>query len=435
MEFKEPKPSSNEIPPSYQEAFAKLGQELIFTKPVGEKINRNTAAAISRKIQDEMVDMEDDNQIKMRSYVTNQIVNLSLINTETGEIKKTETDEQESKYVSVFDQYQEKKMGDEEFLKTFTDFYVDRPVYDASHQYDGWGFTPKLIKELDEDWKDAGLHKIKRNCFGNVIGLGAYYRKRGLRFDMGITADHPYAVVYLDSGTYLADIGGVRKIQGEIEDHGTYKMYRPTAENGIVSHMILIHNFDDGVLYEILENMEVLRRMSLGKDVVNLPNTREDGLKIAEAHKETLQQINWKDLQSKLFPGIASSFADNKEAWGKEIEDIAKERPMHYAQKVFFDALKKAQWKTTFAGTSFPEGQQALLKEFETYQDKIVAYVRDDVPFDDSVSENTKNFFVRLKEEIAKEKDPHIIELVNEIIAKRIIDKQNKSDTNTENNS
>ncbi len=421
------KSSLIEIPLKYQEAFSELSKKLIFTEPIDIKLSKENIGLISRKIQNEFIHLEDSNQKLMRNHLYSLIKNIKIINTNDNSVETPMSSEEYSiapDYETVYNQILNRTKTEEEFLEQFTDFYVKPPVYDASHQYDGWGFTPKLAKKPDEDFKDAGTHKVTRNCLGTIIGLGAYFNKKGFKFDMGITPDHPYAVVYLSSGTYFADISGVQKITGNLEDHGTYKIYRPTGEDDIVQRMVVIHNFDNGVLYETLENMEVLRRMSLGDSIQNLPNTKEEGLIIAEENKEILQKINWKDLQARLFPEISKSFLENKEEWAKEVDYIARERPKQYAQNVFFKAAIFAQRETTFKGEPFKESQLVLLKEFKKFQTEIIEFIRFGVPFGPKVSENTKNYFTSIKDEILKEKSPETRELVNQIIEKKIIDKR-----------
>lgn len=413
------------IPLAYEEAFEELGQKLIFNKPFDLRVSRENIGLISRKIQDEFIDLEDENQRLMRNHLHRLISHIKIVDKD-GELAldNSDSDEEfvEPDYESVFNQIINTVKTDEEFLERITHHYVGTPVYDDSHKYYGWGFTPKLAKRPSEDFKESGIHEISRNCLGTVIGLGAYLNKKGFTFDMGITPDHPFAVVYLNNEIYFADIGGLKKINGKLEDHGSYKIYRPVDEDKILQHIIIIQNFDDSVLYEVLENMEVLRRMSLGDNVANLPNTKDEGLKIAEENKDTLQKINWKDLQARLFPEIVKSFIENKEEWSKEVDYIVQQRPQQYAQNIFFTAAMEAQRKTSFADKSFQEGQIALLDEFKKYNTDIVDFMRKGIPFKEAVPEDTKNFFLTLKNEIIKEKNQETIELVNQLIEKRIID-------------
>jgi len=391
--------TKNEMPKNYQEAFQDLANKLIFTESTDIEINKENIKAISEKIQQEYIHLYEDLQIER----TQDIYNFFGIEKEKRNFLLVREDKM--------------KMSERDFIEYVTAMLTAHRVVDCDVDYYNWGFTPKLAQMAE------GL-KIGKNCFGTTTFVGSLCKKRGINIDMGITPDHPYVIAYLPDGIYALDgQSKEQKLSGKFEDHGSYKIYRTTEEDDILAKMIMVQNFDNAVLYEILENMEVLRQVSLDKKGVVLPGSYESGAKIASDNKEIVQKINWKDLQSKLFPEISKSFLDHKEEWSQEVSRMASKRKKFYAENIFIDIAQDAQQETSFREQEFGEGQKALGTLFKQYKNEIVQFLKNNVNFNDSVPEDVKNYFTYLKTEVGKQKESEIATEVYDLIENKLFDK------------
>ena len=401
----------NEIPKNYQEAFKALASELIFTEKFDLDITPENLIMISRKIQEDFIKLDEDLQNQRRDEL-HELINWKAM----AVLIKEGAPEGPAKEDFQMVEKEHMEMPEDAFLERKTAYFGAMQTIDQFVNYYGWGFTPALAK-------DAGKLSIGRNCFGYTISLGALCRRRGIKIDMGISTDHPYVIAYLKEGPWLAD-GQTepRKILGKFEDHGNYKIYRPAKEDKIDAEMIMVEDFDKGVIYEVLENMEALRQISIGGEAVLQPNSLEVGKEIAEKHKETLRKIDWKDLQAKLLPDVKKSFDDNKKEWLHEVERIADLRERHHAENIFHSLLKFAQQATSFAGKDFQEGQKAILLEAQNYKTEIADLIFRNKSLPENVPADTKNFFNSLAESI-KGAPPEIAKIFYSILDRKFVDK------------
>src|SRR6185436_21137977 len=103
----------------------------------------------------------------------------------------------------------------EAFLTT-TQLFLFGKIFDDSDPYNAWGFTPRFAELQDESGKTFP-EKEGSNCLGAVLTLGAIYHKMGIPCEMGITADHPFAIVEVEGKTYLSSLYGVEEAKGTFE--------------------------------------------------------------------------------------------------------------------------------------------------------------------------------------------------------------------------
>jgi hypothetical protein len=194
---------------------------------------------------------------------------------------------------------------------------------------------------------------------------------------------------------------------------------------------MLIHDFDNCVLYEILENMEMLRLISLGIDKTRLPETFDEGFAIANDFADILQKIDWKSLASKLFPDITRSIVENNDDWQKELEQMIPIRKQHHAENVFFLATKEAQKETEYKHFEYRKGQNAFYEELRRwrFEDDVVDYFRKDKAFTHPWMTSTiQAYFKVVKSALEKEKSD-IREICIGLIEKKLIQKPNKQKT------
>ena len=401
--------TKNEIPKNHQEAFKNLANKLIFTEPVDINITKENVKEISQKIQEEYIKLDINLLDKRKQQINSFLGTLKL------DLDEEEYDNND--YPLIEDK---NKISDKEFLEDFLNLFRAKRGVDDSIGYYPWGFTPKLSQNIED-------FEIGKNCFGITTFMGSVCKKRGIDVELGITPDHPYVIANLPDGTYALDgQTKTKKLEGVLEDHGNYKIYRTTEEDNILTKMIMIQNFDNAVVYEILENMEVLRQVSLGKTGITLPGSYESGIKIASDNKEVLQKINWKDLQNELFPEIIKSFSDCKEEWSQEVSRVASRRKEFHAENIFVKIAYKAQGETSFKEQDFREGQKALGVLFKTHKNEIIQFLKENVNFNDSVPEDVKKYFSYLKTEVEKQKESGVIADIYNIIEDKLVDKTPK---------
>lgn len=399
MKFKwfESKSNSNELPKNYQEAFADVLNKLVFTEPANIPITRENVKTISQKIQDEYIYIHEELQMERRNM-------FKFLHDETKEPRYKLLGEKEM------------DMSEEDFLENFIETIRAINVVDDGHNYYSWGFTPKLAEGIDKG-------SISKNCFGMTTFIGALCQKRGLKVDMGITPDHPYVFVHTKNGIYIAD--GQTKTQktiGFFEEHGDYKIYRPTKEDDVLTNMIMVENFDDAVVYAILENIEVLRQVSLGNKDITLPGSYEKGMEIANENKELLQKVNWKDMQKKLFPEIDKSFLDNIGEWSTEVKKVSEHRKESFIQHLFMGLSHKALGETSFKGKSEEELIE-MGNMFLKYGNEIMQFLKNGISFDGTVPDDVQKYFSSIKAGAEEQTEPGATENLYKIIEEMLVDK------------
>ncbi len=429
MEFFKRKESATEIPKNYQEAFKDLGNKLIFNEPFDEAISKENVVQISQKIQKEFLSLDERHQKAIGKNINFEIItpmteeDAEKFGGVFGEILKNAV----KKQVDISFDYEKmyEKMMQQHLALSEKNFLIEKTSHIGIYStfYEGWGFTPKLANYLDWDDKDPGF-KVARNCFGNAQTLGAYCKLKGIKIDMGIAADHPLIIAYLEDGVYRADAGRLKKLEGTLVEESSYKIYRPVPEDKLHDKMIMIHDFDKALVYELLENMEVLRQLSLGEKSLTLPKQYDGGMSIASKNKDILQKINWKDLQFRLFPEIAASFSVHNKEWSEEVEHMRTLRKEWYIDEIFEKATYIGKNATHFKEMGFQKAQELMIEESRTHREDIVKFLKEDMQFKENVSENIKNFFTAFKEEIKKENEPDVIDEAYKIIENVLFDKK-----------
>ncbi len=241
---------------------------------------------------------------------------------------------------------------------------------------------------------------------------------------MGITPDHPYVIAYLDDGTYIADgQNDLKKLSGDFEEHGNYKIYRPTKEDKLLTKMIMVEDFDQAVVYETLENMEILRRISFGEKGITLPGSYEEGIKIADENKELLQKIDWRDMQKKLFPEIHKSFIENKKDWEEEIKRISDKRKQYYAENIFFEISGPAK-EFVLLREDLKDKWEGIEIVFKKHKKEIIEFLNKNIPFKETTPDEVKLYFYFIKSQVEKKEDNEIISKdVYKVIENLLFDK------------
>ncbi len=377
----------------YQNAFRDLANALIFIEPIDWNISHENIRMISDKIQKEFMWLDTHHQKKLNTTIEDLFSNLNLVNDKND----SKIEKQEKKDHMLLSEHYI-KMEEREFLKEFRILFSCCRVAPSDIGYYGWGFTPKLSmfnKKVT----------FSCNCFGTAVSLGSYFRKKGLRIAFGITVDHPYVVVYIDNDIYITDSSKEIRLHGTMDSYSNYEVYYPAEDENMLHQMMMIFDFDHAILYEILENMEVLRQLSLGEKKTHLPNTYDLAMELIAPYKKIIEKINWKDLQVRLFPDMVQAFEKQNEKWSQEILRVADLRRKQYIKKCFDRAVLVAFKKANvFMHESTEIGVHLLFVDSDWYRTEISKFLREGTPFPDEVWEHIRVFFTTLKEELEKEK-------------------------------
>ncbi len=398
-----------------QRAFQELAQALIFERPSPIALSRKTVPELSRRIQDESFAQDEEHegakQRHMHELIERALKDIKAIVPGLDEVESP-TPEPKPRYVEELLGPQKEDETPTEAFKRVTQMYLAVRKLDDSSGYGAWGFTPKI----------AGMHTREsvfeigndgKNCFGAVQSLGALYARMGLKFDMGLTADHPFAVVEVEGKTYLASLFGVHEAKGEFEERDGYREYRPSPEDEIPYKLMTVWNFDEALVYELLENFEALRQMSLGTKVHNLPGTYESGMKIASEHTGVLQAISWSRLQEKVTPRLAAYFREHKDMWKNEIETRHFDREAIY---LTVRALRSACTETSLKDETPESFNKKFLALAKPHRDAIVGYMSSDAQFGAGVPDDVASFFRELRAQVEHVENPALREAVRKYV-------------------
>ena len=394
--------------PREHEAFKELARQLIFNEPSFMILSPDTIPMIAHKLCSEMIALESRSQLKLLKEMDSFIITGPDDFREEFSLKREYDEKTLNHYLSLLDKKDDggNNVSDYIFLHLFTDQYISRDILDQVHIYDKWGFTPKLseIPKVGEEYPELAKYAIRKNCVGTTIGLGAYFKRKGLHVELGITSDHPYVIAHLSNGTYCVSNSGVRKISGEFEHKDGYKIYRPTEDDNIGSKIILVHDFDHGIVHEVLENMEVLRLISYGIDATNLPETFASGVELSNRYKAVLRLANWKKIQGKLFPDITRSFDENRIEWEAECLRIKKLREENHPKNVLHMAAEAGLQRTSFFGKDFRESQKTIVKLSVPYRKHIYDFLENNIQFPDTTPKDIVSFYTAARDVIVKER-------------------------------
>ena len=401
-------------------ALKELADALIFNEPLECEFIAENIPLIAQKLKQEMIELDTASQRTMQLSTEDLFNKIPGLRSDRTQEVLDKTDLQLNVFLKEIQEMS--GISDKSFVIGFTGSYATPCVFREHLKYNKWGFTPKLANFVHSDddyfFKDVA---VRKNCLGTTLGLGSYLAKRGIRFDLAITADHPYVVAYLEKETYFVGFG-LHKLHNTIVQHDGYKTYRPHPKDKLPHSFVIIHDFDRCALYEILENMAMLALVAKGVDATRLPNTFKHAAEITNIHAETLLKADWKALATKLFPEITRSLVENAEDWHHEFEQILSTRKRQYVEHVYFMAAEKAYKETMFAHSSFKMAHAMLMHEFVMHPSEIVAHVRHGTPFPDAWwrSDNIVRYFKVINEHLDKE-SPEIRELCAGMLEKKFI--------------
>lgn len=382
-----------------QQAFKTLADTLIFETPTDLALSKKNISALSRLVQESFRKQDELHEQAKHEFFQD------LITRALSDARKViGQDPPEAPQNNENGGVEEEKKIDE---RSFTEKVLGAAqMYTVSHGsqywqtqgYGAWGFTPKIAGIRTKDF-DRPYERDGKNCFGVVQGLGALFNKMGLECEMGITVDHPFAIVQVEGKTYLASLYGVHEAKGTFEMREGYKMYKPSPEDNIPYTLMTVWNFDEALVYELLENFEVLRQMSLGNKIENLPGTEESGMKIAEQYKNVLQAASWRDMQKKLVPRLAEYFRDEQSAWAIEQE---RRRLLLEVNRLSLHVMTSAQSAMSMRNETLDLLKEKFLPQAKFHSKAIAEFISSGVEFDASVvPEDVVLFFKKAKEELS----------------------------------
>jgi hypothetical protein len=380
-------------------AFRVLLNELILIDPLKAEFPRKTIAEISAIIQQQFIYQFESIQDTLAEKLSKEI---SLIVTDgAGNTLTKVTIHRKSGKPSP--DLHMSQLSDSDFFKSHL-IYMQA----SSMGHLPWGFTPKLAIHPDLDF-------LSTNCFGRATVLGSFCRARGMKVELAIGPDHPHIILYFEDTPYTIDeTGSVIGLTGSFEAYDGYTIYRPLAAEKIMPGMLIVSSFDEAIVYEILENMETLRRVSLGIHTDFLPETYQETLTLATAHADVLQLTNWKEVQAYLFPGLTSAVTAHLKEWEQEIDHMAKKRLEKYHDMLLGNVMKKA-FLTAFPSAVYSdEAHEQFLNRSSVYRDEIISFLRNEISFPSAVSAESRTYFTVYKSEILKiaEEKPELTQLI-----------------------
>ncbi len=368
----------------YLTAFRVLLNELVFINPLQERFPRKTIREISMIIQQQFIILFEGTQNEAKNVLRE--ISLLAGGIEALDSIKVSAPTTYENY--SFQQEIDSHSSDEEFLKTCLAFQV------LNFRYSAWGFTPKL-----SDYEDTAC--LLLNCFGRSLLFGAFCRARGMNVDLGIGADHPHAIVHINNQAYTIDESSeLIVLKGNFEDCNGYKTYRRHSSENIIANLLIVYSFDEAIVYEILENMETLRRTSLGTHTHFLPETEIESETFAATHATTLQLANWKEFQTYLFPTLSAAMNNHNKEWEKQRYNVAQKRSDQYYHGIIEKIVNSAFQKTAFTTKHFTTVHWALIDESCTYYEEIIAWIRYGTSMPKTVPKPIRKYFITYKDNL-----------------------------------
>jgi hypothetical protein len=306
--------------------------ELVFIEPSNLPFTRENIKSISEKIQKEFIKVFND---KYNSYFSNMFP--KFFTHTDKDFSLDNIDKSPSIYLFGAINY----LGLSKFEKD-------------TKPYDEIGFTPKLSKM-------SANHIGGLNCFGYLVLIGSMCKVRGIPVEICIRPDHPLLLVTLEGQKYIVDPlagttpldkvkGKLKKVEGKLEKmkgklnirNGKkifFQDYSKACKKW--SQMMYIHDFDEGIIYEILENLEVYRQVALGKENIFLPNMERECRKLIESHKDFFLMNNWRMVQENIFPDIHETFLHFEKEWRREQKIIRRWRNSDFTNELLYQVLEK----------------------------------------------------------------------------------------------
>lgn len=376
-----------------QIAFLKVANRLIFTKPFRKLISPENVLEISEMIQENFRDFEK--QLKQKAEAMLQRAEIAASVSITEKVLREEFEERidsiSTDHIMMGEpiQIDPEAWEQREVLNlSATEFISEWGV--AISEYSGIGFTPKLaVYESDH---------MSLNCLGRAIEKGKILKERGFAPYMLVGVDHPEPVLLKDGKIFLNPDTEIHSV-GQIEKKDGYMIVRRTQlrKDDFETKLNFIFPFDQAVLYEILDNLEIYRRVSLGEHVYLLPGTHEKIKAIAKKYRKTLQATNWGTLQEKLFPEIVKAFEENKKEYSDARKKVRFERIIDLATEALNEAFAKGRMKTSFAALDKKEADDKIFEESEKYPKEILNFLVHHVKFPENVNSDVKIFYEEVK--------------------------------------
>ena len=229
---------------------------------------------------------------------------------------------------------------------------------------------------------------------------------------MAISIDHPEVLVHTDGEYFFLNLDKDGIVKEELpcteEKKVGYQILRLKPEykyeDIFTQKLYFVLDFDDAVLFEILENIEILRRMSLGIEVESLPGTYADGMKIAKDYAEVLQATDWGILQAKLFPEIVNIFYENEEEFANERKEVLAHRVITLANEIFKEALVIAQGETSLSNKDFKSAQEIILEKSKLNRKEIFLFLYLSRDFPEAINGDIVSFYTEIKRHILGQK-------------------------------
>lgn len=370
-----------------KKAFERLAKELIFTENREVDLCVENIPRISISIQEELMRLSNQARANFLSSYHDLIVRLDKMD-ESNDSKKAGLLEEQSimgAHRRIIEQKGEKMVSLESLKSICMLFYGIR----SGDGYYGYGFTPALVAENSKD-----PEQFRLNCLGVTASLGAYCKSIGFDLKMVITPDHPSLLVDVEGKKYLIDISQPEIISDDcIEEMDGYSIIRYDER------LMMVHDFDKGYLYEVLENFSVLRNIVLNRSHDFLPGSEKEGRELAERHKDVLCAYDWHKLQLEFFPDIEKSFQENESLWKAEIERVRDVRREQYVDTKMLEAIKfaiKADHEMSRKGQS--EANEEIRDLSREYRDDILNFLRQDTVLPDGMPVSLIIFYKSIKE-------------------------------------
>jgi hypothetical protein len=379
-------------------AFGELANALIFIEPTNIELGPDTITEISHCIQKDFLILIARGDIQLHGIrdsilggLDNLIAEFATENEAPSKEKLLFRPLAESiNRGNVDDYFHKSDIGEKMNFVTRAHFRA----HISTDAYSAIGFTPALsVKHLKAD---PGYYYP--NCAGRAIMEGAAYRMRlpSNEVFMILAPDHP-DTIRIANGRFRKNYND-HMFQGYIKPIGHLFEFRPAPNDNILSQLSLIVNFDRAVIYEILENMEFLRQVSLGNVTRFLPKSRADMERIANENANLLQVIEWKKIQQKLFPDIAAYIQQNIEEWNHSIDYAAKLRRIFHTKDRIGGALAIAADQIFTRPYSKDEAREDMFSAMQQNKESVSYFLEEDIIFSNTGNEKMENYVKAFKE-------------------------------------
>lgn len=392
-----------------QESFDGIANALIFSTPQRLLISRENVSQISELIQKDFLEIHKKNKDSALDSLRDALEHLQSMEDELTSLSSNQ-----------------QKLSDtlDEDDSTSPLSMDGNGEISMNYEYTGWGFTPKLAQNIAR--ADSILAtNISLNCFGNAIILGSELKEKGNKPFLCVSVDHP-EVCEIEDGSikFFNSTTSAHTQEGMLIDCEGYKIFRLHTESESTQEFFFVFDFNRAVLYEILENLEVLRRMSLGENVTNLPGTYNSGMVIAHEYAEVLQTMDWSKLQDKLFPEIVRAFKEHDVEFNAHTEAVRLKRLDYLTTRILRKSLVTAQRATSFSTVDFDIAQLALIQKSRMVQTQVASFLINDTPFDASTDTDVVSFYGALKASVVHEsQELDSSQEIQQRIYKRILSK------------